>query len=250
MKTDLVVVALTACLVGTACLSAEEDWLAGSDTWGGRKSVQAVVNPALTSPLQRVLSLRGDWEFIAQGVAPNRHPQWRAFYAKPWPGSRTIRVPGCWEAQGVGEPGMGNSWDCKWDHCAKNLRNIFEGSGWYRKSVPLPADWQGKRIWLKIGGVRSQGCFWVNNRPVAWVDTYCGTYKYDITDLVQGGTQAVVVAEVDSTKPSRKGLFSSTHRFGGLYRDVEFEATPDTRIDDAWVRGDFEIGRASCRERV
>ncbi|OQW96587.1 MAG: hypothetical protein BWK77_04240, partial [Verrucomicrobia bacterium A1] len=89
-------------------------------------------------------------------------------------------------------------------------------------------------------GVRSQGWFWVNGTPVAWVDTYCGTYKYDVTDLVQAGTQAVVVAEVNNVVPSRKGLFSAVHRFGGLYRDVELEATPDARIDYAWVRGDFD----------
>ncbi|NQT87268.1 hypothetical protein HQ560_10920, partial [bacterium] len=224
--------------------SAEERWLSGADTWGGRQAVPAVVNAAVRSPLQQFISLRGEWEFTTQGVGPSRHPGWRAFYAKPWPGSRTIHVPACWEAQGVGKPGMGDSWDCKWDHCAKPLRSVYQGEAWYRKKVDIPASWKGKRVWLKIGGLRSQGWFWVNNRTVGWVDNYCGAYKYDITDLVEAGKQAVVVAAVNNVAPSRKGLFSSTHRFGGLYRDVEIEVTPDTRIDDAWVRGDFD-GKAA-----
>lgn len=224
--------------------------LSGPDTWGYRKALPAVVNPALRSTSQQVLSLRGDWEFVTKETAPSRHPGWRAFYAKPWPDARTIHVPGCWEAQGVGSPGMGNSWDCKWDHCAKPLRHIYEGEAWYRKTVDIPSAWQGKRVWLKVGGVRSQGWFWVNSTPAAWSDTYCGTYKYDITDLVQPGTQAVVVAAVNSAAPSRKGLFSSTHRFGGLYRDVELEATPDTRIDDAWVCGDFDKQEAEIHATV
>ena len=236
-----------ACMVE---VSADGDWLSAADTWGGRKALPAVVNPAVRSPLQDVVSLRGEWEFVTQGVAPSRHPYWRAFYSKPWPGSKTLQVPGCWEAQGVGEPGMGDSWDCKWDHCAKPLRNRYEGEAWYRKTVGIPAAWQGRRVWLKVGGVRSQGWFWVNGKTVAWVDTYCGTYKYDITDLVQAGTQAVVVAAVNNTAPSRKGLFSSTHRFGGLYRGVELEATPDTRIDDAWVRGDFDKQTAEVHASV
>ncbi len=245
--------AMTLMVAFGACLlraSTEFDWLTGADTWGGRKALPAVVNPASRSPLQNVVSLRGEWEFVTQGVAPSRHPYWRAFYSKPWPGSHTTQVPGCWEAQGVGEPGMGDSWDCKWDHCAKPLRNRYEGEAWYRKTVGIPAAWQGKRVWLKVGGVRSQGWFWVNGKTVAWVDNYCGTYKYDITDLVQAGTQAVVVAAVNNTAPSRKGLFSSTHRFGGLYRDVELEATPDTRIDDAWVRGDFDKQTAEVHATV
>lgn len=240
-------------LTGVAvCASAEENPLSGVDTWGYRKALPAVVNPAVRSSLQSVVSLRGEWEFVAQptNVRPRRHPGWDRFFNRPWPDARTIQVPGCWEAQGVGEPGMGNSWDCKWDHCAKPLRNIFEGEGWYRKTVEIPAAWQGKRIWLKVGGVRSQGWFWVNHTPVAWVDNYCGTYKYDITDLVQAGTQAVVVASANNVLPSRKGLASSVHRFGGLYRDVEIEATPDTRIDDAWVRGDFDKQTAEVHATI
>ena len=62
--------------------------------------------------------------------------------------------------------------------------------------------------------------------------------------------QAVIVAEVNNVLPSRKGLFSSTHRFGGLYRDVELEATPDTRIDYAWVRGDFDQQTAEVHATV
>lgn len=241
MRTTYAIAIMAAVLLGDVReATADGPWLSGADAWGGRKSLPAVVNPAMRSPLQNVLSLRGEWEFVTRGVAPSRHPGWQAFYAKPWPGSRKIGVPGCWEAQGVGEPGMGDSWDCKWDHCAKPLRNIYSGEAWYRKTMDIPAAWQGKRLWLKIGGVRSQGWFWVNGKTVAWVDNYCGTYKYDITDLVEPGKPAVVVAAVNNTLPSRKGLFSSTHRFGGLYRDVELEATPDTRIDDAWVRGDFD----------
>lgn len=224
--------------------------LGGVETWAGRPALPALVNPVVRSPLQSVVSLRGEWEFITRDPAPLRHPGWNAFYSKPWHGSRTIQVPGCWEAQGVGLPGMGDSWDCKWDHCSKPLRWVYKGDAWYRKTLTIPENWRGKRVWLKIGGVRSQGWFWVNNTPVAWVDNYCGTYKYDVTALVEAGKPATVVAEVNNVLPSRKGLFSSTHRFGGLYRDVELEATPDARIDYAWVRGDFDAKTAEIHATV
>ncbi len=222
----------------------------GVESWACRPAWPAVVNPVVGSAMQKVLSLRGEWEFTTQGVAPLRHPGWRAFYARPWPASRKIQVPGCWEAQGVGQPGMGDSWDPKWDHCAKPLRHVYQGDAWYRKTVAIPRAWSGQRVWLKVGGVRSQGWFWVNKTPVAWVDNYCGTYKYDITDLVEPGKDATIVAEVNNLLPSRKGLFSSTHRFGGLYRDVELEATPATRIDYAYVRGDFDNQAAEVRATV
>ena len=251
MKQFRVLTTLTAASIAWGSWgSAAEGWLSGADTWGGRQALPAVVNPAVRSSRQHVISLRGQWEFTTKGVAPSRHPSWQAFYAKPWPGARTIRVPGCWEAQGVGQAGMGVSWDCKWDRGPKPLRSVYQGEAWHRRTAEIPDSWQGKRIWLKVGGLRSQGWFWVNGKTVAWVDNYCGTYKYDITDLVQPGKQAVVVAAVNNLMPSRKGLFSYVHRFGGLYRDVEIEATPDTRIDDAWVRGDFDEATAEVHAVV
>jgi beta-galactosidase/beta-glucuronidase len=124
------------------------------------------------------------------------------------------------------------------------------GDAWYRKRVQIPEDWAGMRVWLKIGGVRSQGFFWVNNKTVALVENYCGTYKYDITDLIVPGEDAVIVAAVNNSTPSRKGQMVSSHKFGGLYRDVEIEATPDMRIDDAWVRGDFDGQAAEVHATV
>ncbi len=230
-------------LMGIALwVSAEGRELSGVETWGYRRALPAVVNPTVRSPLQNVISLRGEWEFVPQvaNMRPRRHPGWDHFFNKPWKNARQIQVPGCWEAQGVGEPGPSVTWDCKWDHGPREMRHVYMGEAWYRKSVDLPAAWQGQRIWLKVGGVRSQGWFWVNDKPVAWVDNYCGTYKYDITDLVKPGGQAVIVAAVNNQIPSRKGQMVSSHQFGGLYRDVEIEATPDMRIDDGWVRCDFD----------
>ena len=210
--------------------------------WAGREASLAVVNPVVRSPLQEVISLRGKWEFAVDPDGTGRVQGWMNAGAS-WPGLRSIEVPGCWEAQGVGKPGMSITWDCKWDHGPRPLRHIYMGSAWYRRSVALPANWQGKRVWLKIGGVRAQGWFWVNGRAVAHVDNYCGTYKYDITDLVVPGKQALVVAFVRNDLPSRKGAASWIHRAGGLYRDVEIEATPATWIDNCWVQGLFDRAR-------
>ena len=211
-------------------------------TWGGREEHLAVVNPVMGIEEGSVISLRGEWEFLAKNMsAPWRNGIWKHFYSEgKWEGSRKINVPGCWEAQGVGEPGMSECWDAVWDNCKKPIRHKYMGDGWYRKTVGIPADWKDRRIWLKMGGVKSCGWFWVNGNQVALVDNYCGTYKYEITDLVAPGSNATIVAQVNNVRPSRKGLMSILHKWGGIYRDVELEATPLTFIDDAWVRGDFD----------
>ena len=76
-------------------------------------------------------------------------------------------------------------------------------------------------------------------------DWFGDGYKYDITDLVAPGQPATVVALVRNDVPSRNGQTSWCHRWGGLYRDVELEATPSTWIDNAWVEGDFDRREAA-----
>ena len=220
--------------------------------WGGREEHLAVVNPVMGNGSGSVLSLRGEWEFLAKTMSvPWRNGVWKHFYRDAdWPDSRKISVPGCWEAQGVGEPGQAECWDPVWDNNAKPIRHKYMGDGWYRKTVAIPSSWTGKRIWLKVGGVKSCGWFWVNGKQVALVDSYCGTYKYEVTDLVTPGSNATVVAQVNNVRPSRKGLMSAMHRWGGIYRDIEIEATPRTFIDDAWIRGDFDERTAEVHVSV
>ena len=218
-------------------------------TWGGRAPHPAVVNPLLGEDPAAVISLRGEWEFVSFDTAkPYRNGCWPKMFketTKFWNDRRKIMVPGCWEAQGVGEPGDSVSWDATWDNNIKPLRHRLMGECWYRRSVEIPSSWAGKRIWIKFGGVNNAGWVWVNERQVAYIDNYCATEKYEITDVVKPGETAKVVVEVTNLRPSRKGLTGVHHRWGGIYRDVELEATPQTFIDDAWVRGDFD---AKCAE--
>ena len=252
--------------VASSALALHGGELQGVDTWAGIKPLPAVVNPVGREASPYLISLRGEWEFVTQPKAfCRRYRHTKVPFAKvdeqtplvrrsrmdtPWSEARKINVPGAWEAQGVGEPGMSIPWDPLWDCGPKKINHLYMGEGWYRKDVVLPSGWNGKKVWLKIGGVRSQGWFWVNKHPVAWVDNYCGTYKYDITSFVKIGETNRIIVCVNNALPSRKGLMSNVHRWGGLYRDVELEATPETRIDDAWVRGDFDKREAELHVTI
>ncbi|HOC73941.1 MAG TPA: hypothetical protein PKL54_14100, partial [Candidatus Hydrogenedentes bacterium] len=213
-----------------------------SDPWGPCPATPAVVHPAAVSPLQEIMSLRGEWDFVTDPRLMGRHRMGKgpAWNEPNWEGARPIEVPGCWEAQGVGEPGMSVDWGLPFDCIPRPLNHVYMGTARYRHAVEIPAGWAGKRVWLKVGGVRTEAWFWVNQRRVAHLNTYCGTYNYDITDLVTPGQTAEIVATVRNDTPSRKGVMAAFHRFGGFYRDIELEVTPTTRLDDVWVRGDFD----------
>ena len=224
------------------------------EQWSGLKAHPAVVNPVVRADAANTLSLRGDWDFRTTrqptyGNSPSRATVrgCGGFWSKEGGVKsrdgelRSISVPGCWEMQGVGSAATSQPCFVKWDVSPKPMRHCYQGVGWYRKSVEIPATWTEKRVWLKTGWANSAAKFWVNGEPVAYENTFCGTYKYDVSEFVTPGSTATVVVEVMNAVPSRRGGYNSVNHWGGILRDIEFEATPVERyIDDAWVRGDFD----------
>ena len=225
----------------------------GDETWACRKKHLAVVNPVCGTPVVDTISLRGEWQFLTRtDKRTRRNSHDVPFFpdVAPWNTARTIQVPGCWEAQGVGKPGESEPWAFRLDCSQKPLRHVLFGEGWYRKKVKIPEAWRGKRVWIKIGGLNARGWIWVNRQQAAHVANYCGTYKYDVTECVTPGGEAEIVVEVDNHLKGRKGCFNNVNRWGGIYRDIELEATPQTYIDDAWIRGDFDAKVAEVHVTV
>ncbi|MDD3587975.1 MAG: glycoside hydrolase family 2 TIM barrel-domain containing protein [Thermoguttaceae bacterium] len=237
--TIMALLAVFFCVATSA--KAEQDGVKQSH-WGVPSS-PAVVNPVVQWSGTKILSLNGDWDFMT--TTPWRvrlglgDPGWGNRLVD-WSSARKITVPGLWETQGVGEAGPGLAWDCEWDRGFWDLKHVYMGTAAYRKLIDIPADWGGGQIWLKVGGVRSEASIWVNGKRAAYVKNYCATEKFNITPFVKAGEKAVIIAMVRNDSPSRKGLYSANHRFGGFYRDVELELTPNIRLDNVWIKGNFD----------
>ena len=208
------------------------------DPWSGRERHRAVVNSAVRVDDGRVLQLRGEWDFAKSNAnSPG-------MFLKPWShGQGKVKVPGCWEASGVGAPGVPPTYRCQ-DNSPKPLRHVWMGTGVYERTVKLPPAWTnaGQRVWLAAGGIAAQGWISVNDRwagndsPVGHYDSYCGTYRWDVTDLLRGGDEVRIRVLADNTVPCRGGGLYSSIRFGGIYRDIELQLTGDCWIEDAFVR--------------
>jgi hypothetical protein len=206
----------------------------------GRESSPAVVNPATRSRIRSVLDLNGTWDFCIDAKLKGESAGWHLPDVR-LPSVRAIQVPGCWEAQGVGEPGLSSA-NNKYVYEPTNvkLRAAYTGAAWYKKIVAIPTDWTGKRMWLKLGGVNAQGWMWVNGTFVGHDWMYCGACKYDITDLVTPGKNATVAILVRNDVPSRRGEVNCVRAFGGIFRGVEIEATPSVLIDNAYAEPLFD----------
>jgi len=214
---------------------------------GEREATPAVVNPALSSSLRETISMDGKWDFATDPDNKGDKEQWY-LPGKELPGKVSIEVPACWEAQGIGGPGK--STPSTGERVVVQLKGSYVGTAWYKKEVAIPEDWAGRQIWLKIGGINAQGWLWVNGTYVSHVENYSGTYKYNITDLVTPGDKVVVAAKVRNDVTSGKGLFSWVTRFGGPYRSIELDATPDVFIDNAYVEGNFDRKSAAVHVKL
>lgn len=200
----------------------------------------AVVNPVFRADIRPWLSLDGKWDLTLDPNDDGLREKWFVpDFSRPKNSSlHLVDVPGTWEANGIGKPGMSHATAREFARIP--LHNEYVGAGWYRKTIAIPRGFEGKRVWLKIGGVNSEGLFWVNEKYLGRLHTYTSAaYKFEITSHLKPG-QNVITARVNTRQNSRKGSVNWRDQFGGLYRGVELEATSDTYIDDAWAMPDFD----------
>ncbi len=162
-------------------------------------------------------SLDGPWDFFLDRdglIARPGEVRW----------DRTIRVPFAPEtsASGIGDTG-------------------FYRACWYRRSFEPPRLEPGERLLLHFGAVDYRARVWVNG---AFAGEHVGGYtpfELDITELLSGGEQTLVVhAEddpADLTKPRGKQDWQlEPHsiwypRTTGVWQTVWLEKVPATRID-------------------
>ncbi len=163
----------------------------------------------LLNNLADTLSLDGAWEF-----SPGYDQSWG-----------TIRVPGCWEAQGY----------------PKSL----EGPVIYRKTVTIPVEWTRHRLLLEIDAASYACAVVVNGVEVGDHQGMWAPFAFDITGIARAGKECTV--EVFVTKPGRRYpvrqslagfLPDLATTFGGLWQDVRIRALR-AGLDYVEVRADF-----------
>ena len=170
------------------------------------------------------LELNGKWQFRLDPDNVGLAQRW--FMADvDYPDQ--IQVPGCWQAQGFGQP-------------RGHLRHDYQGKAWYRRAVDVPKDWSGKRIWIYIGAASNTADVYCNGQKVGGVEGFLTPHEFDVTDAVRPGSENVITCCVDSRGVAPRGMFNMIGRWGGLNREVFLEARSDPMINDLFVIPDIK----------
>ena len=81
---------------------------------------------------------------------------------------------------------------------------------WYRKEFEVPAQFNGKTIWLAFRGINYRANIWINGKKLAASDQVVGAfrrYEFDVTSFVKPGAKNNVVAvEVSAPHANELGI--------------------------------------------
>ena len=101
----------------------------------------------------------------------------------------------------------------------------------YMRDIHIPAEWQGKRLFMRFGGAQSVAELFVNGKYVGEHRGGFTAFTFEITDFVRYGAEnhlRVIVS--NNQRNDVLPLSSDVDLAGGIYRDVELMVTPENII--------------------
>lgn len=158
-------------------------------------------------------SICGGWEFT---------PQW----------SHTFGL-----GQGVGTP-------VRLPHNAADLpthygdHNSYQMICGYRRKLPVPAEYAGKRLFLQFDGAGHIATVYVNGQKAGHHRTGYTGFRLEITDFIIPGEEALIAVELDTTEnPATPpfGFVIDYLTYGGLYREAWLDVREQALIEDVFV---------------
>lgn len=192
-------------------------------------------------------SLNGLWKFH---WVP--HPDQRPleffkpeFDASAW---KEIPVPSNWQVLGYGTPyyrNIGYTIKKDWprvmsepprDYTAFTERNPV---GSYRREFDVPAEWQGRRIFVTFDGVDSAFFLWVNGRKVGYSVNSRNAAEFDLTQYVHPG-QNLIAVEVYRYSSGTYLEDQDMWRLSGIFRNVTLWSAPRVHVRDFFVKTDLD----------
>ncbi|MBP5285530.1 MAG: DUF4982 domain-containing protein, partial [Kiritimatiellae bacterium] len=137
---------------------------------------------------------------------------------------RKVRLPHDWAISGPFDP------DCPEGHAAKLP---WRGVGWYRRSLSLPKEAEGKFVALRFGGVMASPEVYLNGEKVGgWDYGYMG-FEVDISSKLKFGESNTLAVRVDTSRHR-----SRWYPGAGIYRDVKLVVED---MDDRMLYGSLKI---------
>lgn len=193
------------------------------------------------------LSLDGPWKFHWVGNPSERPTDFYkpGFDVSAW---KEIPVPSNWQLEGYDIPIYSNqayTFKRDWpkvmgeppeDWPAFKDRNPV---GSYRRNFTVPADWQGKEVFLNFDGVDSFFYLWVNGQYIGFSKDSRTLAAFNITKALRPG-ENIIATEVYRYSDGSYLECQDMWRLSGIFRSVYLSATPKLQIRDVFALPDLD----------
>lgn len=182
-------------------------------------------------------SLNGTWKFkwvprIAE-VPANFYEE--SYDVRNWD---NMPVPGNWEFNGFGIPIYVNT-GFGFPKNPPYIDKDNSPTGAYRHTFDIPADWNGRRVYLHFEGGTNSMYVWVNGKKVGYTQNAKSPAEFDITPYIRLG-QNVLACEVHKFSDGSYLEDQDMWRLGGINRNVYLYSTAQIRILDFFAHPDLD----------
>ena len=140
--------------------------------------------------------------------------------------------------------GQGTGTPVRLPHNAADLpthygdHNAYQMICGYRRPLPIPAEYVGKRLFLQFDGAGHIATVYINGQKAGHHRTGYTAFRVEITDFVTPGQDAMIAVELDTTEnPATPpfGFVIDYLTYGGLYREVWLDVREQSCIEDIFV---------------
>jgi len=256
----------------TAVMSCYSQSASLKDSLGGAPVPSEIQNPELLGiNKEKAHASLMPYANINEALAANRHAStycrslngmWK-FNWVSWPQMRPvdfykpdysvaawkeIPVPSNWQILGYGTPYYRNSgYILKKDFPnvmstpPKNFTAYEERNpvGSYRRDFEVPAEWDGRQIFITFDGVDAGFFLWINGEKVGFSVNSRNAAEFDITKYVKPGKN-MVAAEVYRFTSGTWLEDQDMWRLSGIFRNVTIWSAPKEHIRDFFIKTDLD----------
>jgi exo-1,4-beta-D-glucosaminidase len=120
----------------------------------------------------------------------------------------------------------------------------------YRKEFEVPAQFNGKTVWLAFRGINYRADIWINGKKVVGSDVVVGAfrrYEFNVTQFVKPGAKNVVAVEVSAPHANELGITwvdwnpTPPDKDMGLWQEVVLSATGPVAVRHAAVETKLDL---------
>ena len=139
------------------------------------------------------LSLAGDWKFCWVADADKRPTDFFRpdFDDSTW---KKMPIPGIWELNGYGDPeyvNVGFAWRGHFKDNPPEVPVKDNHVGTYRRTINIPASWDGRQVIAHFGSVTSNIYLYVNGHFAGYAEDSKAAAEFDITPYLKKGDNLI-----------------------------------------------------------